>query len=252
MANIHGMLRIAFFTAAVALGSMVSAAPNGPIRVVDGDTFKVNGTTVRLHAIDAPETDQMCGDATSPAWPCGAWVRDKTHEMFEGRMARCIATDTDRYGRTVAKCSVDGRDVGETLVSKGLAFAYREYGMDYDLVEKGAAVNARGLHGTGIMSPAAFRSAQRAKTRPNKVRNNAGAKTVTVNRGTSPKRSLLPNAINPACKIKGNISLNSGERIYHVPGQDYYAKTRISVGKGERWFCSESEARAAGWRKARN
>lgn len=246
------MLRILFFVAAVASGSMAHAAPNGPIHVVDGDTFKVNGTTVRLHAIDAPEIEQMCGDANSPVWACGAWVRDKTREMFEGRHARCTATDTDRYGRTVAKCTVDGQDVGERLVSGGLAFAYRQYGMDYDLAEKGAAVTSRGLHGTGSMSPAAFRSAQRAKTQSNSSRSSTGAKTVTVNRSTPQERSWLPNAINPACKIKGNISMNNGQRIYHVPGQPYYTKTRISLTKGERWFCSESEARAAGWRKARN
>lgn len=54
------------------------------------------------------------------------------------------------------------------------------------------------------------------------------------------------------CRIKGNISINSRERIYHVPGQEYYASTKISPQYGERWFCSEEDARAAGWRKARN
>ena len=54
-----------------------------------------------------------------------------------------------------------------------------------------------------------------------------------------------------ACNIKGNVSINSGERIYHVPGQMFYADTKISPEYGERWFCSEAEARAAGWRKAR-
>ncbi len=51
-------------------------------------------------------------------------------------------------------------------------------------------------------------------------------------------------------EIKGNVSI-SGERIYHVPGQAYYDETRIDRGRGERWFCSEAEARAAGWRRAR-
>ncbi|WP_245437710.1 MULTISPECIES: hypothetical protein [unclassified Mesorhizobium] len=54
-----------------------------------------------------------------------------------------------------------------------------------------------------------------------------------------------------SCNIKGNISYNTGEKIYHVPGQEYYSETRISMLKGERWFCSEAEAIAAGWRKAR-
>jgi hypothetical protein len=54
-----------------------------------------------------------------------------------------------------------------------------------------------------------------------------------------------------ACDIKGNISVRSGERIYHVPGQEYYDRTRIDTGKGERYFCSEAEARAAGWRRSK-
>lgn len=52
------------------------------------------------------------------------------------------------------------------------------------------------------------------------------------------------------CNIKGNVS-TQGERIYHVPGQDYYDETRISAAHGERWFCSEEEARAAGWRRSK-
>lgn len=52
------------------------------------------------------------------------------------------------------------------------------------------------------------------------------------------------------CNIKGNIS-RKGERIYHVPGQKYYAKTQINERQGERWFCSEEEARKAGWRKSK-
>ncbi|TIT01688.1 MAG: hypothetical protein E5W72_00205 [Mesorhizobium sp.] len=52
------------------------------------------------------------------------------------------------------------------------------------------------------------------------------------------------------CNIKGNISAE-GERIYHVPGQKFYADTKIAEAKGEKWFCSEAEARTAGWRKAK-
>lgn len=53
-----------------------------------------------------------------------------------------------------------------------------------------------------------------------------------------------------SCVIKGNISINSGKRIYHVPGQEDYEATRIRTEYGERWFCTEADARAAGWRKA--
>ena len=51
------------------------------------------------------------------------------------------------------------------------------------------------------------------------------------------------------CRIKGNIS-RKGARIYHVSGGASYAKTRIDAAKGVRWFCTETEARAAGWRRA--
>lgn len=55
----------------------------------------------------------------------------------------------------------------------------------------------------------------------------------------------------PGCDIKGNIAYESGERIYHMPGQEYYEETEINPIFGERWFCTELEAGAAGWRKAR-
>jgi hypothetical protein len=54
----------------------------------------------------------------------------------------------------------------------------------------------------------------------------------------------------PDCRIKGNIT-RGGERIYHRPGDRHYAQTRISTSRGERWFCSEREAREAGWRAPR-
>ncbi len=63
--------------------------------------------------------------------------------------------------------------------------------------------------------------------------------------------TLLPRSLyDPACDIKGNISIGSGAKIYHVKGQEYYADTIIRHEYGERWFCSEQEARAAGWRRA--
>ncbi len=58
-----------------------------------------------------------------------------------------------------------------------------------------------------------------------------------------------PMASRVGCDIKGNVSFR-GERIYHVPGQNYYSATTINPLNGERWFCSEEEARKAGWRKA--
>ncbi|HLP66523.1 MAG TPA: hypothetical protein VK181_03275 [Rhizobium sp.] len=64
--------------------------------------------------------------------------------------------------------------------------------------------------------------------------------------------TLLPRSLSdPACNIKGNISIDSGRRIYHMPRQMFYRQTVIRPQYGERWFCTEDEARAAGWVKAR-
>lgn len=52
------------------------------------------------------------------------------------------------------------------------------------------------------------------------------------------------------CAIKGNVSYDTGERIYHVPGGQFYNATVIDPRYGERWFCTEAEARANGWRRS--
>lgn len=67
---------------------------------------------------------------------------------------------------------------------------------------------------------------------------------------TPNRPTLLSKQGSQSCVIKGNIS-SKGERIYHVRGGRYYGKTKISQSKGERWFCSEAEARAAGWRRSK-
>ena len=198
------------------------ADPRGMVRVIDADTWDVGGVTVRLFGIDAPELDQPC-TLDGRAWECGRWAAQQTRARYDGQRAACRAVTTDRYGRTVARCSVDGQDVGREMVRAGWALAYRQYSMDYDLDEKTAAVQGLGLHRGQLQDPAAFRS----------QRSQAPAPAATGN-----------------CVIKGNIS-SKGDRIYHVPGQEHYAQTRISPGKGERWFCTEAEARAAGWRRAR-
>jgi hypothetical protein len=50
------------------------------------------------------------------------------------------------------------------------------------------------------------------------------------------------------CAIKGNVSAHG--RIYHMPWDPWYDKVRMDESRGKRWFCSEAEAIAAGWRPA--
>lgn len=196
---------------------------SGPIRVIDGDTFEVAGVKVRLHAIDAPETDQMCETRQGKVWACGGWITKVAHDRYSGQTASCEALDVDRYGRMVARCTALGEDVGAWMVREGMAFAYVKYGKDYAGLERKAALADRGLHAVRMKTPAQHRADKRR------------APTVQQPNG---------------CAIKGNINAK-GLRIYHVQGQRFYDQTRIKEASGEQWFCSEAAARAAGWRKSR-
>lgn len=202
------------------------AGPDGRIRVIDGDTFEIAGQTVRLHGIDALENGQTCTTDQGAVWECGAWTTQEVRARFQGRSAACQQVDIDRYDRIVARCAVDGADMGRTIVRAGLATAYRRYSMEYDLDEKAAAVAAIGIWGAQFTAPATFRADERA---------------ATLQGATAPDAN---------CVIKGNIS-RSG-RIYHMPHNRDYDRTGINPANGERWFCTEAEARAAGWRAARN
>lgn len=65
--------------------------------------------------------------------------------------------------------------------------------------------------------------------------------------GSCPKGCIAPI---DGCKIKGNISFDTSEKIYHLPGQEFYASTETDPEYGERWFCTEAEAIANGFRKS--
>lgn len=67
---------------------------------------------------------------------------------------------------------------------------------------------------------------------------------------TSITNSLDTSIAKPECNIKGNISIDTGNKVYHLPGMEDYESTVIDPAKGEKWFCTESEAIANGWRKA--
>lgn len=72
---------------------------------------------------------------------------------------------------------------------------------------------------------------------------------LTMNLGAS-SAPVITSVVTPGCNIKGNISVATGKKLYHVPGMRNYEATIIDLTKGERWFCSEAEAIANGWVKA--
>ncbi|MDT8855281.1 thermonuclease family protein [Paracoccaceae bacterium Fryx2] len=202
-------------TLALVVLPAVSPTLLGVARVIDGDTLEVAGQRVRLFGIDAPERDQTC-DRNGEVWACGQWAGAMLAGALTGPVS-CAVQDHDRYGRAVAICHAGGRDLGRALVEAGAARAYLRYSDRYAAVEADAGAARLGIWAGPMVTPEAHR--HRAEAAP------AG------------------------CAIKGNIS-DKG-RIFHRPGQRDYAATRISPEKGEAWFCTASDAEAAGFRPAR-
>lgn len=196
-----------------------AATFEGRAEAIDGDTLHLSGRTVRLFGIDAPELDQVC-DRAGKAWACGASAKNMLADILSGGRIACDVQDVDRYGRDVAVCTMGDTDIGAVMVRSGAAIAYRKYSQRYVNAESAARREGSGLWSANWITPEEHRHGGQAEA--------------------------VPDA---ACAIKGNVG-NGGKRIYHLPGQADYAGTKINPSKGERWFCSEAEARAAGFRRA--
>ncbi|THF85361.1 thermonuclease family protein [Deinococcus sp. KSM4-11] len=132
---------------------------SGPARVLDGDTLDIHGTRVRLYGIDAPEHDQTCRRA-GKTYSCGQEAATALRGLLGQRTVVCQRRDTDRYGRTVAVCRVNGTDVNGWMVSQGHALAYRQYSTDYVPQETAARAAKRGLHAGTYVNPADFRNGE--------------------------------------------------------------------------------------------
>jgi endonuclease YncB( thermonuclease family) len=124
---------------------------------IDGDTIEIAGERVRLHGIDAPESDQECTDATGATSRCGELATQALRALIDGQTVSCQQSDTDKYGRIVAVCRRGEVDLNATMVREGWAVAYVEYATDYVAEEAQAKRDRRGIWGGKFIVPAAYR-----------------------------------------------------------------------------------------------
>jgi endonuclease YncB( thermonuclease family) len=127
---------------AVSLALVALPAFGQSVRVVDGDTLRIDGVTYRLWGIDAPEAHQSCADD----WPAGRTATEHLRALIGDRQVSCEPRTLDRYGRAVAICRVDGRDLGADMVADGHAWAFVRYSRDYVEEEREAAAVRAGIH----------------------------------------------------------------------------------------------------------
>lgn len=223
-------------------GAERSSANDTTPTIVDADTIYLNGDKIRLEGVDAPETDQTCLNAESQAFKCGLEARRALEARFGNRSWTCRPSGKDRYGRTLAACSVEGQDVGRWLVREGWALAFRRYSTAYSADETVARDGRRGLWNGSFIAPWDWR--QRSSS--SEV---LGATSVSIEASRVLTGAATEGPPSSGCVIKGNLRGNAC--IYHVPGGQYYGRLNMAKKATRRWFCSEADAQAAGCRRSK-
>lgn len=163
-------LILSFAVAGVLKFSMPQGAPShfaleasapveiaGPASVIDGDTIAIAGTHIRFFGIDAPERSQLCRDGQGRSYACGTVASEALANLMRGQTVRCNPQEIDRYGRPVAICNADGKDLGEAMVDSGLALALRHYSHSYVPNEERAQRDHRGLWAGSFELPEDYR-----------------------------------------------------------------------------------------------
>ena len=136
------------------LPSLAEAADvTGVPKIRNGDQVAIGNTRIRLGGIDAPSLDQLCLNAKGERWTCGVAARDELIRHVGNKSWTCHARSTDRRGRTVARCDVDGEDIQKWLVKSGWALAYARFSHDYDADEKVARDAKAGLWAGAFIAP---------------------------------------------------------------------------------------------------
>lgn len=221
---------LVFLVFVLATSSVGATELVGRATVTDGDTLTVAKKRIRLWGIDAPESAQQCSTQNGHLWPCGRRSAAALDGYLLDKTVRCRPKDTDRYGRVVAECFVQGQSVNRWMVHSGWAVAYRQYATAFIADETDAKQHRRNVWQGPFQMPADYRRGKRDQA----------AQQAQV--ATPP----MPDG----CRVKGNIS-RQGKKIYHVPGQRDYERTSIDLSRGERMFCSPEEAVQAGWQPAK-
>jgi endonuclease YncB( thermonuclease family) len=205
------------------LDARSNPAPGGTVSgvatVIDGDTIAIGETRIRLEGIDAPEAAQTCGRRWFGTWACGQAAADELGKLTVRQIVACENKGLDKYGRMLGICFVKGADINAEMVRRGLAWAFIKYSTTYASLEGEAKERKVGVWQGDAQPPWEFRR----------------------NRWASAE-----NDAPSGCAIKGNVTRNG--RIYHMPWSPWYGQIKVETDKGKRWFCSEAEAVAAGWR----
>jgi endonuclease YncB( thermonuclease family) len=221
------------------------------VTVKDGDTLQLGDKVYRLEGIDAPELDQRCLNQFADPSACGIEARDALVKLIAGRAVSCrdLGPDPEFKGRRLGTCAIAGEaeSLSRRLVQDGFALNAAADGKDRFAGDQTNAKDERnGLWKGCFVAPKDFRRWDKsAALRGAACRDDKRIELIEV---------LFPDApaMPAGCTIKGKLAkrarLTGNVGVYQLRGCPSYA----SLTKPNRWFCSEDDARAAGFRKAYN
>jgi micrococcal nuclease len=155
-------------------------------------------------------------DAPEVEYCAGKEAKTALTKKISGKNILLKELKTDRYGRVMALVYMDGESVNEYMIKNGLALHIWDTSSQNEIFDK--ANDFARKNKLGIFSPECY-------------------------------QEIAPN---PKCSIKGNIIQHTNAKEYILPSCNMYTSSVIEKYKGEEWFCTESEAKKAGFVKSNN
>ena len=205
------------------------AAAQQNLTVIDGDTLQSGGDIVQLYGIDAPELGQVCLRKGKP-WQCGVEAAFALHKLVALSGTAVICEDwhdataaAGPTGEGIRVCQL-GKDqeLGLSMLRNGYAMALPGSFPFYGQIERQAKAAGLGLWGSEFTPPWEWREGRRMTPRLGQI--------------------------GESCNVKGVLD-DDGNRVYLVPTDRGFGSATVDQSAGEQLFCSDEEARRAGWRR---
>ncbi len=184
-----------------------------------GDVLRVGDTNVRLAGIQAPDLGQTCTRGNGKRWDCGQAAMQALSRQVRGKTVACELKGREVEGATLGNCRIGDDDIAAAHVAGGHAFAETGLFASYSGKEAEAKAAQAGIWSGEAERPSDYRAKRWDEARK---------------------------AAPDGCPIKGQVSASN--RVYVLPWQPSYEKVKVRTSRGERWFCSEADAIAAGWK----
>ena len=145
-----------FFLILFSSTSFAEKIIEGKAKIIDGDTIHIDKNKIRLHGIDAPETNQTC-NKNNVVWNCGIESTLVLKKLISKKDIRCEIINIDRYKRYVAECLVNNININKYMVQSGWAIAYRYYSIKFVEDEEIAKKQKLGIWKGTFIEPYLFR-----------------------------------------------------------------------------------------------